>query len=193
MSCKNNNSEENLKQSEINDTTLTVYNRLIELKNNVDKEWADVRMQYQRRADVLINLIETAKVAATNEKDILIEVTNAREGITEAKEAMSAAKTPAELNLLLQKVQANASSIRLTFEAYPNIRSTEAFLKFQDEIAGIENRISVVRERYNQVTKLYNNELENSSLKDKDILKSFQTKPYFEAKVGSENAPKIKF
>ena len=94
------------------------YNGLVDKQVEVDKEWGNVQTQYQRRADVLINLMETVKGAAANEKDILTAVTNARAGITEAKEAMATAKTPAELNLLLQKVQANASSIRLTFEAF---------------------------------------------------------------------------
>lgn len=169
------------------------YNSLVDKQVEVDKEWGNVQTQYQRRADVLINLMETVKGAAANEKDILTAVTNARAGITEAKEAMSAAKTPAELNLLLQKVQANASSIRLTFEAYPNIRSTEAFLKFQDEIAGTENRISTVRERYNGVVGNYNKAVRKFPTVIFAKLLGFSSREFFEADKGTEVAPKIDF
>jgi len=169
------------------------YNSLVDLDTEVDKEWGNVQTQYQRRADVLLNLMETVKGAAANEKDILTAVTNARAGITEAKEAMTSAKTPEELNVLLQKVQANASSIRVTFEAYPTIRSTEAFLKFQDEIAGTENRISVVRERYNTVVGNYNKAVRKFPTVIFARLLGFAPKAFFEADKGSENAPKIKF
>ncbi len=169
------------------------YNGLVDKQVEVDKEWGNVQTQYQRRADVIINLMETVKGAAANEKDILTAVTNARAGITEAKEAMATAKSPAELNLLLQKVQASASSIKLTFEAYPTIRSTEAFLKFQDEIAGTENRISVVRERYNGVVGTYNKSIRRFPTLIFAKLLGFDKREFFESDKGSEDAPKIKF
>jgi len=169
------------------------YNGLVDKQVEVEKEWGNVQTQYQRRADVLINLMETVKGAAANEKDILTAVTNARAGITEAKEAMKEAKSPAELNLLLQKVQASASSIKLTFEAYPTIRSTEAFLKFQDEIAGTENRISTVRERYNGVVGEYNKSTRKFPTVIFAKLFGFDAKEFFEADKGAEDAPKIKF
>ncbi len=169
------------------------YNGLVDKQVEVDKEWGNVQTQYQRRADVLINLMETVKGAAANEKDILTAVTNARAGITEAKEAMTSAKNPAELNVLLQKVQANASSIKLTFEAYPAIRSTEAFLKFQDEIAGTENRISTVRERYNEVVGSFNKSIRQFPTVIFAKLLDFDKREFFEADKGSETAPKIKF
>jgi LemA protein len=122
------------------------FDRAIAYQEEVDKAWADVVTQYQRRADLVPMLVETVKGAAENERGILTEVTQARAGIVNAK-------TPQDLELMGKKIN---TAINLAFEAYPQIRSTENFSELQAQLEGTENRISVHRMKYNEGVKKYN-------------------------------------
>src|SRR5690606_19290213 len=115
-------------------------------QENVNAQFADVQATYQRRADLIPNLVATVQGAAENENKILREVTQARAGIV-------GAKTPEDLELAGRKIN---TAINLAFEAYPQIRSTENFQDLQAQLEGTENRINVARQRYNDAVRNYN-------------------------------------
>ena len=164
-------------------TYISIYNKAVSLQEKVDEKWANVQTAYQRRADLVPQLVETVKGAAKNEKDILTEVTNARAGIVNAK-------TPEDLDIAGKKIN---TAINLAFEAYPQIRSTENFATLQAQLEGTENRIKQERDLYNEAIKDYNTTIRGffSSM----ILNSetFPKKTGFKAQAGSENAPKVQF
>lgn len=161
----------------------STYNTAISLQENVDEKWGDVGATYQRRADLIPQLVATVKGAAANEKGILTQVTEARAGIVNAK-------TPEDMDLMGKKIN---TAINLAFEAYPQIRSTENFSDLQTQLEGTENRIAVARQNYNEAVKDYNSHIRgffNSMFLNKD---TFAKKTPFKESAGSENAPKVEF
>lgn len=123
-----------------------VYDSAVASQETVNQAFGDVQATYQRRADLVPNLVETVKGAAENEHKILTQVTQARAGIVNAQ-------TPEDLELAGRKIN---TAINLAFEAYPQIRSTENFQDLQAQLEGTENRINVARQRYNEAVKNYN-------------------------------------
>ncbi|MDX9696689.1 MAG: LemA family protein [Bacteroidales bacterium] len=164
------------------------YNKAINYQENVDKSWANVVTDYQRRADLVPQLVETVKGAAENEKGILTAVTNARAGISNAK-------TPEDIELMGKEIN---SAINLAFEAYPQIRSTQNFSELQAQLEGTENRISVSRKAYNESVQVYNRHIRGFFRKfainifaEED---EFPRKEMFEAVTENvEQAPKVEF
>jgi len=164
-----------------------VYDNAIQRQEAVNAQWADVQATYQRRADLVPNLVATVKGAAENERGILTAVTQARAGIVNAK-------TPEDLELAGRQIN---TAINLAFEAYPQIRSTENFQDLQAQLEGTENRINVARQRYNDQVREYNTYVRGFFKKmalnwfggDED----FSVRKPFEASAGSENAPEVKF
>jgi len=164
-----------------------VYNEAVSLQEDVDAQWGNVQGAYQRRADLIPNLVATVKGAAENEKEILTQVTQARAGIVNAK-------TPEDMELMGKKIN---TAINLAFEAYPEIKSTQNFRDLQAQLEGTENRIAVERRRYNEKAKDYNKHIRGifrgfalRMLGDDD---EFAKKEMFKASAGSENAPSVKF
>lgn len=164
-----------------------VRDNAVALQENVDAEFANVQATYQRRADLIPNLVATVKGAAENEKEILTRVTEARAGI-------SSARTPDELDRAGKQIN---STIALAFEAYPQIRSTENFQDLQSQLEGTENRINVARQNYNESIRGYNSYIRGTF---KRLALSwfggdgeFETRKGFQAAEGSENAPAVKF
>jgi len=158
------------------------YNTAVTLQENVDEKWGDVGATYQRRADLIPQLVATVKGAAANEKGILTQVTEARAGIVNAK-------TPEEMDVMGKKIN---TAINLAFEAYPQIRSTQNFSDLQTQLEGTENRISVARQNYNTAVKEYNSHIRgflNSMFLNKE---TFAKKEVFKESAGSEKAPEIK-
>ncbi len=165
-----------------------VYNSAIKYQEEVDETFADIQVDYQRRADLIPSLIETVKGAAENEKEILMGVTNARAGIV-------GAKTPKDLEIAGRKIN---SAINLAFEAYPQIRSTANFSEFQAQLEGTENRIGVSRKKYNGAVKTYNSHIRGKFRKMAigwfGEEGEFEKKELFTAITeGAENAPKVEF
>lgn len=161
----------------------STYNTAIGLQENVDEKWGDVGATYQRRADLIPQLVATVKGAAANERGILTQVTEARAGIVKAK-------TPEEMDVAGKQINA---AINLAFEAYPQIRSTQNFSDLQTQLEGTENRISVARQNYNQAVKEYNSHIRgflNSMFLNKD---TFAKKEPFKESAGSEKAPEVSF
>jgi LemA protein len=164
-----------------------VYDNAIKAQENVNEAFNNVQATYQRRADLIPNLVETVKGAAENERGILTAVTQARAGIVNAK-------TPEDLEIAGRQIN---TAINLAFEAYPQIRSTENFQDLQAQLEGTENRINVARQRYNESVKEYNSYVRGFFKKmalnifggDED----FSVRKGFEAAAGSENAPAVKF
>jgi LemA protein len=164
---------------------------LVNAEENINTEWAKVQNQYKRRAEVFMNLAETVKGAAANEKGILAAVTNARAGISEAQAKMGTATTPAELDKQLQTVQTAATNFKIQVEAYPAVRSTEAFLNLQTEIAGTENRVSKAREDYISLVNPYNKMVRNFPNNIFANMFGFKVKENFKAKDSEQDAQKI--
>jgi LemA protein len=169
------------------------YNSLVNVDEDVKKAWGDVQTQYQRRADLIPSLIATVKKAAENEKDILTNVTNARAGIpnlekeaADIKNAASSAQTPQDLDAVGQRIN---TAIKITMEAYPTIRSTEAFLGLQSQLEGTENRIQVARSDYNAVVATYNKNARTFPGNIFAGMFGFKVKDEFKAAEGSDKAP----
>ena len=164
-----------------------VYDKAVAAQENVNAEWADVQAAYQRRADLVPNLVATVKGAAENEKSILVQVTQARAGIVNAK-------TPEDLEIAGRQIN---TAINLAFEAYPQIRSTENFQDLQSQLEGTENRINVARQRFNESVKLYNTYVrgffKRFALSWFGGGEDFTVRKGFSAAPGSENAPGVDF
>jgi LemA protein len=164
-----------------------VYDNAVRAQEGVNNEFADVQAAYQRRADLVPNLVATVKAAAENEKGILTQVTQARAGIV-------GAKSPEDLELAGRKIN---TAINLAFEAYPQIRSTENFQDLQSQLEGTENRINVARQRYNASIAQYNTYVrgyfKKMALNMFGSGEDFTPRKGFEAAAGSEKAPEVKF
>lgn len=164
-----------------------IYDKAVAAQETVNNEFADVQAAYQRRADLVPNLVATVKGAAENEKSILLGVTQARAGIVNAK-------TPEDLELAGRQIN---TAINLAFEAYPQIRSTDNFRDLQSQLEGTENRINVARQRYNESIKNYNTYVRGYFKKMALNMfgggEDFTPKKGFEASAGSENAPTVDF
>lgn len=159
------------------------FNKAVGLQETLDQSWNDVGAAYQRRADLVPQLVATVKGAAENERGILTEVTQARAGIVNAK-------TPQDMELMGKKIN---TAINLAFEAYPQIRSTENFGVLQAQLEGTENRINKARTDFNGTVKSYNTHIRgffNSMILNPE---EFPKKEGFQPKAGAENATKVQF
>ncbi len=164
-----------------------VYNKGIAYQEQVNASWGDVLATYQRRADLIPNLVSTVKGAAENEKSILLGVTQARAGLGNAK-------TPAQVEAYAQKIN---TAINVVFEKYPEVKSTQNFAELQAQLEGTENRINVSRQKYNDVVKDYNIHIRGffrkMALNVFGDANEFPRKEAFQASAGAENAPKVQF
>ena len=166
------------------------YNKAVKLQEGVDEKWANVQSVYQRRADLVPNIVKIVMEAANNEKEILTKVTQARSGMVGVADEIKNAKNPEQLEMLGKKIN---TAINLAYEAYPQIRSTDGFLKFQEQLEGTENRINRERDLFNESVKEYNTHIRgffNRMFLNKE---EFSKKEGFKASAGSEKAPDVKF
>jgi LemA protein len=166
----------------------SVYSGAVEKQEAVNEKWANVQTAYQRRADLVPQLVATVKGAAANEEKILMEVTNARAGI-------KSATTPEEIQQQGSIINRN---IQVVFEKYPEIRSTENFGMLQAQLEGTENQVKTERDLYNEAVKEFNSYVRGFwkhkalGLVGNDD-EEFKVRKMFEADAGSENAPKVSF
>ena len=166
----------------------SVYSGAVEKQEAVNEKWANVQTAYQRRADLVPQLIATVKGAAANEEKILTEVTNARSGIKNAT-------TPEEIQQQGSIINRN---IQVVFEKYPEIRSTENFGMLQAQLEGTENQVKTERDLYNEAVKQFNSYVRGFwkhkalGLVGNDD-EEFKVRKMFEADAGSEVAPKVSF
>ncbi len=168
---------------------------MVTLSESVDKQWADVENVYQRRADLIPNLVATVKGYASHEKETLEGVINARAKATSTN-INATDLTPAKI-AAFQKAQDGLSSalskLMVVVERYPDLKANQNFLELQSQLEGTENRISVERRKFNESARNYNTYIK---LFPKNMLANmfgFEKKPYFEAQEGAEIAPKVEF
>lgn len=183
----------------------SIYDGAVTKQESVDQEWADVQAQYQRRADLIPNLVETVRGAAENEKEILIRVTEARAGIVpgsytpeqyvdKISEGIAEAQTPAQIAPVVGMI---GRGRRFLMENYPEIKSTENFKMLQTQLEGTENRIAVARENYNASVQEFNSHV-RGFFKSKALGMlaedgEFAKREMFEAKEASDDAPEVNF
>lgn len=168
-------------------------NGALKLKQASDKSWADVQGAYQRRNDLIGNLVNTVKGAADFEKSTLEAVINARAKATQT--TIDPTNMTPEKMAEFQQAQSGVSSalgrLLVTVEKYPDLKTNQNFLKLQDELASTENQILTARTRFNETVEIYNNYVLHNP--NKFFLSGYPEKPFFKADAGSENAPEVKF
>ena len=171
------------------------YNGLVGKRNDVDNKWADVQSQYQRRLDLIPNLVKTVKGYADFEKSTMQAVVEARSKATSINVTADNLDeaTIAKINAQMGAVNSSLSRLLAVVENYPDLKANQSFLKLQDELAGTENRIAVARDNFNEVVKIYNNAAQKFPAVIFAKLLGFKTKPYFEAEAGAEKAPSVEF
>ena len=173
------------------------YNRLITLDQNVNKKWADVQSVYQRRADLIPNLVNTVQGAANFEKSTLTEVVNARASVGQVKLDPTKAPTDAAELEKFQQAQGQLSTalsrLLVVSENYPQLRATEAFQNLQVQLEGTENRISVERNNFNGAVQEYNTAMQRFPTNMLNKMFGFKERPFFAAQAGSERAPTVNF
>src|SRR5438045_8985013 len=173
------------------------YNRLVILEQNANKKWADVQSVYQRRADLIPNLVNTVSGSANFEKSTLTEVTNARASVGRVQ--LDPNKAPEDAAKLQEFQQAQGqlsnalSRLLVLTENYPQLRATEAFQNLQAQLEGTENRISVERNNFNTAVQEYNTALERFPTNMLNKMFGFKPRPFFTAAPGAEKAPEVKF
>jgi LemA protein len=171
------------------------YNTMVELQETIPKEWAQVESQYQRRADLIPNLVNTVKGYANFEQETLTRVIEARASATQVKIDPSNI-TPEQLQQYQQAqngVTSALSRLLVVAEAYPDLKANQNFLDLQAQLEGTENRIAVARNRFNEVVQPYNVYIKRFPNNMLAGMYGFTPKGYFEAAQGSENAPTVQF
>jgi LemA protein len=173
------------------------YNRLVTLSQGVDSQWAQVQNVYQRRADLIPNLVATVSGAANFEKSTLTEITAARASVGQVKLDPSAAPTdPAKLAAFEQaqgQLGSALSGLLVVVEKYPDLKATESFRDLQASLEGTENRISVERRDFNTAVQAYNTAIKSFPAVFYAGALGFSPKPYFTASAGAETPPKVSF
>jgi LemA protein len=172
------------------------YNRLNAADQAVNASWAQVENVYQRRADLIPNLVETVKGAASFEKETLAAVIQARASATQVKLDANSIKDPAAFARFQQAQDGLSSALSrllVTVEKYPELKATQNFRDLQVQLEGTENRISVERGRFNEVTQTYNTLRRSFPTLIVANLAGFKDRPYFKGAEGSEKAPAVKF
>jgi LemA protein len=173
------------------------YNSLVSSSQDVDSKWAEVQTQYQRRADLIPNLVNTVSGAANFEKSTLVEITNARASVGQVK--LDPTKAPSDPQQLAQFQAAQnqlggaLSRLLVVSERYPDLQANSNFRDLQAELEGTENRIAVARKNFNDSTQAYDTAIKRIPAVFYAAAMGFQYKPYFEATPGSEKPPAVNF
>ena len=171
------------------------YNGMVKMDEQVQNSWANVETQYQRRADLIPNLVSTVKGYAKHEQQTLEEVVKARSEATQLK--VDAENLTPEKLAAFQKAQSGVSSalgrLLAVAENYPDLKANQNFLELQSQLEGTENRITVARKDFNDTAKSYNQAIRQFPKNILAGLFGFEKKSYFEAEAGSEKAPKVEF
>ena len=166
-----------------------IYNGLVSSQEEAKTAWAQVENQYQRRADLIPNLVETVKGYAQQEKSVLEEVTRLRSQWGEARKSGDINKTLEAASGL----DAALGRLMVVVERYPDLKSNQNFMKLQDQLEGTENRISVERRRYNEVVLSYNKKIRTFPGAMLAGFFGFERMPLFEAEEKAKKAPAVKF
>ena len=174
---------------------ISSYNGLVKMDESVSTAWSNVENQYQRRSDLIPNLVNTVKGYATHEKETFQAVTEARSKATQM--SIHADELTPEKMLEYQKAQGEVSAalsrLLAITEAYPDLKANENFKELQAQLEGTENRISVERKNFNEVARSYNTSIRTFPKTIIAGMCGFEKRPYFEAEAGANKAPEVKF
>lgn len=174
---------------------ISSYNGLVSMDENVSNQWANVETQYQRRSDLIPNLVNTVKGYAKHESETLESVMAARSQATQVKIDPSNC-TPQQL-AAYQKAQGDVTTalgkLLAITENYPDLKANQNFLELQSQLEGTENRINVARKDFNDTAKKYNTSLRRFPRNIIASMFGFEKRNYFEAEAGAEKAPKVEF
>lgn len=171
------------------------YNSMVSKNEAVEGAWAQVESVYQRRADLIPNLVNTVKGYAEFEKSTFVEVTEARSKATSMtiKADDLTPENIAKFQAAQSQLSGSLSRLLATFERYPDLKANQNFLELQAQLEGTENRISVERQKFNTIVKDYNTYIKQFPRVLYANWFDFDKKGYFEADAGSENAPEVEF
>ncbi|MBI5025443.1 MAG: LemA family protein [Nitrospirae bacterium] len=175
-----------------------IYNSLVQSQEQVNSAWAQVENVYQRRADLVPNLVETVKGYASHEKITFLTVTEARGKAIAASKNITVDDLDDQAKIqAFQEAQAQLSGalsrLLLIVENYPDLKASQNFLALQSQLEGTENRIAVERRRFNEAARAYNAQIRQMPANIIAGMFGFKAKAYFRAEEGSEVAPKVKF
>lgn len=172
------------------------YNSLVVLDEQVNTSWSQVENQYQRRADLIPNLVETVKGYASHERETLEGVINARAKASQPIVQTGDGMTQEQLNQF-QQAQGDLTSalnrLMVVVERYPELKADENFRQLQAQLEGTENRITTARMDFNNEAQQYNTKVRRFPTNIFAGLFGFHLRPYFQAEVGAEQAPQVKF
>lgn len=173
-----------------------MYNGFVRLDEGVNEKWSQVENVYQRRYDLIPNLVETVRGYASHERETLQAVTEARARVGGVTEIKADNLTPERLQAF-QEAQAGLSSalqrLMVVVERYPDLKANQSFIRLQDELAGTENRIAVERRRFNESVQQFNQTIRRFPQVLLAGMFGFSPKPYFESAQGADQAPQVQF
>lgn len=172
------------------------YNNMVSLDQEVIKQWSQVENQYQRRADLIPNLVNTVKGYADFEKEVLTKVTEARARVSQfniTPELLNDPQAFAKFQSLQGELSGALSRLLVTVENYPQLKANENFLQLQAQLEGSENRISVERKKFNEVVQSYNTTIKRFPASMLAGMFGFGEKQYFKAIQGADTPPKVEF
>ncbi|MBR9699588.1 LemA family protein [Candidatus Woesearchaeota archaeon] len=172
------------------------YNGLIRADETVNEKWANVQSAYQRRADLIPNLVSTVQGAVEFEKETQTEIAALRSGAIAAKRALENAQTPQEQMAAAREIDSivnRFSGLNINVENYPQLKATENFLSLQDELAGTENRVKVDRDIFNKAVRDLNIKVRRFPTNIIAGMFGFEKRELFEAEAGSDQAPDVEF
>ena len=173
-----------------------VYNKLVGLDEGVKQAWGQVENQYQRRYDLIPNLVSTVKGVANFEKETYTAVTEARAKIGQVRLSTDQLSDPQAFQKFQQAqdgLSSALSRLMVVSENYPQLKANENFLQLQSQLEGTENRIAVERMKFNQVVQDYNTQIKRFPANVIAGMSNFKEKQYFKAATGAEEAPKVQF
>ncbi|MBM4176121.1 MAG: LemA family protein [Ignavibacteria bacterium] len=172
------------------------YNSIIVLDEGVNNAWSQVENQYQRRFDLIPNLVETVKGVANFEKETYTAVTEARAKVGQINLTPEMLSDPNAFQRFQQAQDGLSSALSrllVAVENYPQLKANENFLQLQSQLEGTENRISVERKRFNDAVQAYNTDIKRFPKNLIASIAGFREKQYFKAAAGAEQAPKVQF
>ena len=175
---------------------ISAYNNLVTLNESVNQSWSQVENQYQRRADLIPNLVNTVKGYADFEKGVLTDVTEARAKVSQMTVTKDILDDPAafqKFQSMQGQLSGALSRLLVTVENYPDLKANENFLQLQAQLEGTENRIAVERRKFNETVQSYNTSIKRFPNSVFASLFNFKDKQYFKATTGSETPPKVQF
>lgn len=174
---------------------ISAYNGLVSMEENVSTQWAQVETQYQRRSDLIPNLVNTVKGYATHEKETLEGVIAARSQATQI--TVNPNELTPEAIAKYQQAQGAVTSalgrLLAISESYPDLKANQNFLELQAQLEGTENRINVARNNFNEAAREYNTAIRRFPKNIIAGIGGFDKRPYFEAEAGAEKAPSVQF